>query len=234
LIFAIASITSRVNNFGTVLTPMIAVGLIALTASMKVEIGSLVKSEKLLKFRKIGARAYNEPIDVEQRIASPCLSNFHSLERHRLSDELRNAGPSRTAAKKEKALIRDLLSRNAHRGEDASKRHGGGALDVIVISTSFVPISGEDRDGIDVCKILPLDAALGVEFLHSVHELIHEGQVLLAADPGLPQAEIKRVFEQIVVIGADVQRDRKAVLRRLTRGLLLGNFAIAVSSMFRV
>ena len=40
LISAIASITSRLNSFGTVLTPMMPVGLIALTASTKVEIGA--------------------------------------------------------------------------------------------------------------------------------------------------------------------------------------------------
>ena len=37
LILAIASITSRVNNFGTVLTPMMPVGRSASTASANVE-----------------------------------------------------------------------------------------------------------------------------------------------------------------------------------------------------
>ena len=40
LIFAMASITSRVNSFGTVLTPMMPVGRSALTASTKVETGA--------------------------------------------------------------------------------------------------------------------------------------------------------------------------------------------------
>jgi hypothetical protein len=39
LIFAVASITSRLNSFGTVLTPMMPVGLSASTASTKVETG---------------------------------------------------------------------------------------------------------------------------------------------------------------------------------------------------
>jgi len=39
LISAIAAMTSRVNNFGTALTPMIAVGRSAFTASTKVPIG---------------------------------------------------------------------------------------------------------------------------------------------------------------------------------------------------
>ena len=40
LISAIASITSRVNSFGTVLTPTMAVGLSAFTASTKVDTGA--------------------------------------------------------------------------------------------------------------------------------------------------------------------------------------------------
>ena len=39
LLLAIASITSRVNSFGTALTPMMPVGRNALTASTKVETG---------------------------------------------------------------------------------------------------------------------------------------------------------------------------------------------------
>ena len=40
LISAIASITSRLNSFGTVLTPMMPVGRSASTASTKLEIGA--------------------------------------------------------------------------------------------------------------------------------------------------------------------------------------------------
>ena len=40
LILAMASITSRVNSFGTVLTPMMPVGCSASTASTKVETGA--------------------------------------------------------------------------------------------------------------------------------------------------------------------------------------------------
>ena len=40
LMLAMASITSRVNSFGTVPTPMMPVGRSALTASTKVETGA--------------------------------------------------------------------------------------------------------------------------------------------------------------------------------------------------
>ena len=65
LILAIASMTWRLNSFGTVLTPMIPVGLKAFIASTKVGYGLPMLDERLLKLGEIGARGDKQAIDVE-------------------------------------------------------------------------------------------------------------------------------------------------------------------------
>ena len=52
------------------------------------------------------------------------------------------------------------------------------------------------------------------QLLHRLDELVDERIVLRAAHAVLAQAKIERVFEQSLVVGADVERDRQGQLRR--------------------
>jgi hypothetical protein len=70
------------NSFGTVLTPMMPVGLSALTASTKVEIGAWPRAKRLLEVRQIGARRDRQAIDIEQRLAASRLAYIHAVHRH--------------------------------------------------------------------------------------------------------------------------------------------------------
>ncbi len=87
-------------------------------------------------------------------------------------------------------------------------------MDVIVVGADLVAIAREDRHGIDVGEILPLDATFWVERLYRRHELLDEGGIFFAADAVPAQAEIKRVIEELLIIRADVENDGQAVLRR--------------------
>ena len=102
----------------------------------------------------------------------------------------------RTAAEKQEPLVGELLSGDAQRGEDAGQRDAGRALDVVVEGADLVAIARQDRHGVEVGEVLPLDAAFRVERLHRRHELVDERDVFVAADPVLAQPEIERVVEQ--------------------------------------
>src|SRR6266480_2780755 len=202
LIFAIASITSRLNSFGTVLTPMMPVGLSASTASAKFEIG------------EIGARGHEQAVDVEQRIAPPRRGEIHAFPLHGEADQLGDAGRGRACAEEQEALLRKLFPSEAQGAVDAGQRDAGGALDVVVEGADLVAIARQDRDSVEISKILPLDAAFRVELLHSHHELVYKGEILFAAHAVLAQALIERVIEQNLIVRADVENDRQTVPRR--------------------
>ena len=173
-----------------------------------------VLRERLLKVGEVGARGHQQAIDVEQRVAAPRRGEIHALPRHRLADQLGDAGRGRARAEEQEPLIGELLSGDAQRGEDPGQRDAGGALDVVVEGADLVAIARQDRDGVDVGEVLPLDAAFRVELLHRRHELVDEGQIFVAAHAVLAQAEIERVVEQSLIVRADVENDRQAVLRR--------------------
>ena len=50
--------------------------------------------------------------------------------------------------------------------EDAGQRHGGGALDVVVVGADLVAVARQDRHGVEVGEVFPLDAAFRIERLH--------------------------------------------------------------------
>jgi len=198
LILTIASITSRVNNFGTALTPMMAVGRTASTASRKVAIGARSCAKRLLEVRKIGARAHNQTIDVEQHVAMPRRLQVHALTRHR-------RGPG---AEKQEPLAGEFLPRDPQGTGKAGQRGAGRTLDVVVEGADLVLVACQDRDGVEVREILPLDAAFRPEILHGRDELIDEGLVVVAARTVLAQSEIERVLQQGLIVRADVEHDR--------------------------
>src|SRR5205814_9983091 len=213
LIAAIASMISWVNNFGTALTPMIAVGRNALTASTKVPIGGRSCAKGFWKSAR-SVRELEEPIDVEERVALPRLGDVEALPRHREADQFGDAGAGRAAAEKQEPLIGQLCSGDARGGEDTGERDPRRALDVIIVGADLVAVARQYRHGVEVRKILPLDAAFRVERLHRRDELVDKFGVFGAAHPVLAKTEIERVLEQHGVVCADIEHDRQAILRR--------------------
>src|SRR5438309_1509499 len=100
-------------------------------------------------------------------------------------------------------MLSDFLLGDAQGSKDSSQCDTRSAVDVVIEGADLVAIALEDRDGVDVCEVLPLDAAFRVTRLHCINELVNEGHVLFAADAVLAQAEIKRVVEQDRIIRAD-------------------------------
>jgi len=148
-----------------------------------------------------------------RQLRAPRLFDVHSLERHGLADQLRDAGSRRTATEEEKSLIRDPLLRDAQRSEDAGQCDPGRSLDVIVERANLVAIPVENGNRVDAGKIFPLDAAFRLERLHCADKFRDKGHVSLATHAVLPQAEVQRIIEQRLIVRADVENDRQAVLR---------------------
>jgi hypothetical protein len=141
---------------------------------------------------------------------------IHADSSHGLADQLCNSRSRGTGTEKQEPLIGDFLFRDAQRGQDSSERYSRGALDVVIECADLVAVALEDRHGIDVRKVFPLDAAFRVELLHRCHELLNERNVFSAADAALPQSQVEWIVEQSLVVRADIENDRQEVLRRHT------------------
>src|SRR6266404_3186619 len=169
-----------------------------------------------LKLRKVSAPGYQKAIQVEQGIATPGGSNVQSLLRHRKTDQLGDAGGGGPSSEKEKTLIHQLLPGEAQRAKDAGQRDPGSALYVIVECADHILVFRQYRDGVEIGEVLPLDATLGIELLDGLDELADEVEVLAAAYARLTKTEIERIVDQLMIVGADVEHYRQAVLRRNT------------------
>ena len=62
--------------------------------------------------------------------------------------------------------------------------------------------------------VLEVDAAVREDLLHRLHELVHEGVQLLGRGAPPPQAEVERIVEIGLVVGAGVEVHRQQALRR--------------------
>src|ERR1700680_3523733 len=140
LISAIASITSRVNSFGTVLTPTMPVGLTAFTASTKVDTGARSWANGFWKSARSLREVTRSPLmsnSALRRLAAR-ISIPSSAMAWVISSAI--AGPAGAPAEEQKALVRDLLPGDTQSGENPHQCDAGGALYVIIVGADFVAI----------------------------------------------------------------------------------------------
>src|SRR4029077_18847129 len=60
--------------------------------------GGPILGKRLLEFQEVASRCHRQAAGIDQSVATPCLCDVHSLQCHRLTDKLRDAGRSRPAA----------------------------------------------------------------------------------------------------------------------------------------
>jgi hypothetical protein len=82
-------------------------------------------------------------------------------------------------------LALGLDRRQGGRGDD-----GGGALDVVVERADLVAVVLQDPVGVVGAQVLPVQQRVGVAPPDRVDEPGDELVILLAADPGTPQAQV--------------------------------------------
>ena len=91
---------------------------------------------------------------------------------------------------------------------------GGGALNVVVECTQPVAEARELRERVALQKVFPLQHGVRVDAHDRVDEAIDEVLILGSANPLVPQAEIQRVVQPLLIVRAHIERDRQCQIGR--------------------
>ncbi len=112
---------------------------------------------------------------------------------------------------------------HTQRAVQAGHRHAAGALNVVVVTEDAVLVLGEQAQRLRALPVLEVDAAAGEDLVHGLHELLDEGVELLGREARLAQAQVKRIVEQLVVVGPAVEEDgeQRGRRHRCARGIEL-------------
>jgi len=105
----------------------------------------------------------------------------------------------------EEALVREPPALLAARREQTRERDGARTLDVVVERGNDVAEGVEDGECSVLGEVLPLDDGARPSPVHRVDERGHEREVCVAAESLALDAEVERVLEQVLAIGADVE-----------------------------
>ncbi len=110
-------------------------------------------------------------------------------------------------------LIAQPAPGDPERGERRGQRGRGGALQVVVERAAPVLVLAQDAPGVAGAEVFPVQHGVREQLGGRGHVRLDEIVVTLAADPGVPVAEVHLVAEQPEVIRADVQHDRDGAAR---------------------
>ena len=135
-----------------------------------------------------------------------------------------------TGARDHDALVLEVLRRLAavdETAEEACRRHGAGALDVVVedahglarmVFAQVVAIVAEDVHRHVGAEVFELHKHVGKAPADSVQKLVHELEVGVTAQPVLHQAYVVRVLQEALVVGANVQGHGQHAVRSNAAG----------------
>ena len=99
------------------------------------------------------------------------------------------------------------------RGADQARQgHRPGALDVVVEAGNHLAVAVEHVKGRAARKILPLDDGLGIARLGRLHEAVEKLVVGGPGQAGVVHAQIQRIVDQILAVGAHVEFDRQGLV----------------------
>ena len=135
-----------------------------------------------------------------------------ALAAHRLAHQMRDAGARRARAEEDDALAASCaagmgLAEEAHAGEDAGDDDPRRALDVVVEAGESPAVALEQANGVVLLEVFPLEQGVGEDLLHGLDEGLDEGVVRGPAQARAAVAEVERIVEQGLPIGAHVERD---------------------------
>ncbi len=95
------------------------------------------------------------------------------------------------------------------RGEQGAGSDRRGALDVVVEGQEPVAIAVEQTPGIGACEILPLQQYMRPARHHRADEALDERVIVGAAHAFVPPADIKRIGQSLLIVGAGIEQDRQ-------------------------
>ena len=123
----------------------------------------------------------------------------------------------RAGSEEHDSQIGERYLRDSRRGVHPGKRHRRRTLDVVVETEDAIPVLAQQRVGVRGEEVLELDQGARIPLLDGVHELVDEIEVGLPLEAPLGVAEIERVAQQLLVVGADVERHGQALAGRDAR-----------------
>ena len=128
----------------------------------------------------------------------------------RRHEEVGNPLRGRPGSAEDDALVAHRLTGDPQGRVHAGDHDRGGALNVVVERAQPVAKARELGDRVGLQKVFPLQDGVRVHAHHGVDEPIDEVLILASANPLVPQAEIQRVVQPLLIVRADVEHDRQA------------------------
>ena len=169
--------------------------------------------ERLLEVAQVGSGVGEQavPADAPELAGGDVLR--HAGDDHRVADLVRDADARGAGAVDDDAVLRERDAADVARGQDGCEAHGPGALHVVVEGECLVAVAVEDAARVRRAEVLPVQDRVGEERGRRGDVAVDEGVVLLAPDPRLRHAEVERVVEQLLPVGADVEHHGKGAGR---------------------
>ena len=143
-----------------------------------------------------------------QRIGFGCAFRHHGGD-----DEVGDAGRGLARAEEQHLLVGQFSAGHPQCREQAGERHRRRPLNVVVEDVYPVAIFVQQPERRVIGEILELDQHAGESLARGSNEFVDEFVVSRAGQPLAAQADIIGIVQEILVVGADIQHDRQAVLR---------------------
>ena len=169
---------------------------------------------RLLEVDEVLAGRFQQAVDVEH--IDPCLGLLerHALRHQRGTEQVGEADTGRTRAEEQVFLVLQLRALELGRIDHAGKYDAGRALHVVVIDAVLVAVALEQVHGVATRPILEVNAALREHLLHRLDELVDKRIKFRGRRARLAHAQIQRIVQVLLVVGARVEVHGQQVLRR--------------------
>ena len=124
-----------------------------------------------------------------------------------------HADPGGPRAHHHEHLFAQAFALEARGADQPGQRHGARALNVVVEAGHHAAVAFQHPERRAPAEILPLDDRFRVAGRDGLHEGIQELVVRLAGQAAVVHAQVQRIVDQVLTVGADVQLDRQGLVR---------------------
>ncbi len=127
---------------------------------------------------------------------------------HRVAQLVGDADARRTCAEDDDPLVARRCARDADGGQCRREHDRAGALHVVVEGGDAAGVPLQDAAGVGRAEVLPVQQRAGEQVGGRRDVGVDEVVVASPPRPRVPVTDVEGVVEQLLVVGADVQRDR--------------------------
>src|SRR6185369_5631846 len=151
----------------------------------------------------------NQAGSVDEPDTATCLVLAQSIAAHPGHELSRDACRRRTRAEQHDSLIRKPCAASRRSRHCDRESHRAGTLDVIVERAESIAIALQQSRGVVPGEVFPLQQHARKALAQRNHEGFNECVVLGAANALVAPADIQRIVQQLLVVGADIENDRQ-------------------------